>query len=275
MSAVERMLKEILSEQRRQADAISRLENAVANIAVALQVPSEPTRPAHYGKGYAVVGSGRDFGGGAYGGAPNGAWAAAPAAGVKRPRMQENPSQVDTVACVGALEAGFDEAALSEFFGNQPGFIQLKENKRMGGGFIKFESPDLANQACAAAQEAGIPADIAKSSMGLPAAHSGAPQAFHQQPPPMPQSMKRPRPQNMGEVDTVASVGAADVGFDELSLQSFFANLPGFLAFKPNPRMGGGFAKFESASMASDACVAAEAEGVPAAIAKSSMSVVS
>merc|ERR1712129_356769 len=62
---------------------------------------------------------------------------------------------------------------------------------------------------------------------------------------------KRPRiPEDPSQVDTVASVGAADVGFDEFTLHTFFQSLPGFVVFKPNPRMGGGFVKFQSASLA-------------------------
>merc|ERR1719323_1329467 len=83
----------------------------------------------------------------------------------KRPRLGDNPSQVDTVAIVGAAEQGFDQASLQDFFSQLPGFIAFKANSRMGGGFVKFESPTLAAQAMATAYEQGIPADMAKSNM--------------------------------------------------------------------------------------------------------------
>ncbi|CAE8645933.1 unnamed protein product [Polarella glacialis] len=69
-------------------------------------------------------------------------------------------------------------------------------------------------------------------------------------------------------VDTVASVGAAEAGVDQDNLQAFYESQPGFVVFKANPRMGGGFAKFSSAHMAAQAVGAAEAEGIPAAMAK-------
>eukprot|EP00930_Biecheleria_cincta_P035544 TRINITY_DN24445_c0_g1_i1.p1 TRINITY_DN24445_c0_g1~~TRINITY_DN24445_c0_g1_i1.p1 ORF type:complete len:296 (+),score=62.47 TRINITY_DN24445_c0_g1_i1:46-888(+) len=91
--------------------------------------------------------------------------------------------------------------------------------------------------------------------------------------PSQPVSGKRARhSEDPSSVDTVASVGAADAGIDEEHLHSFFAQLPGFVVFKGNPRMGGGFAKFQTPQMASEAIRAAEAEGIPAARARSSMS---
>eukprot|EP00913_Durusdinium_trenchii_P030455 g28529.t1 len=66
----------------------------------------------------------------------------------------------------------------------------------------------------------------------------------------MPAKRARTMPQSQDSVDTVASVGAADSGIDEEALNGFFSNLPGFLAFKYNQKMGGGFAKFQSPDLA-------------------------
>ena len=71
------------------------------------------------------------------------------------------------------------------------------------------------------------------------------------------------------DVDTVASVGAAAAGLSETQLRHFFASLPGFVAFKAHG--GGGFAKFESCGRAQEAVLAAQAEGIPGAMARSSM----
>eukprot|EP00408_Alexandrium_pacificum_P031704 CAMPEP_0171283348 /NCGR_PEP_ID=MMETSP0790-20130122/67391_1 /TAXON_ID=2925 /ORGANISM="Alexandrium catenella, Strain OF101" /LENGTH=447 /DNA_ID=CAMNT_0011752639 /DNA_START=40 /DNA_END=1384 /DNA_ORIENTATION=+ len=195
--------------------------------------------------------------------------------GTKRPRMGENPNQVDTVASVGAAEQGIDEAGLQDFFSQIPGFVMFKANPRMGGGFAKFESPAHASEAVAIAQQQGVPCDIAKSSMSGPGGYSAAPVAsYHQQPPPpsyAPPAKRHRAAENPGEVDTVAVVGAAEQGVDELALQSFFMEQPGFVAFKANPRMGGGFAKFESPELASQCVGVAQENGVPAEIAKSSM----
>lgn len=203
--------------------------------------------------------------------------------GAKRPRIPEDPNGIDTIAIIGAEDRGFPVVAVEAFFSAIPGFVAFKPNPRMGGGFAKFASSALAAEAVAVAIPEGIPAEIAKSSMGASsggqppppqqyAAHSGydqyaAPQTGVQAP------VKRPRiPENPGSVDTVAMVGAMDRGFDEETLRAFMAGCPGFVVFKANPRMGGGFAKFDSPQAASEAVAVAMAEGVPAAIAKSSMS---
>jgi len=228
------------------------------------------------------------------GGTLNGAFGDARPA--KRPRIPENPTQVDTLACVGATEAGFSEATLEAFFSRLPGFTAFKGNPRMGGAFVKFATAVEATQAMVVAEDHGIPAAIAKSSMSAPPAGAGtggatvaptivpafqASQPYQQEwTPSLPADQgaaSRPKrfrmPENPAEVDTVASVGAAEVGIDETTLQKVFMALPGFLAFKPNPRMGGGFAKFASADLAAQAIASVQEQGVPAAMAKSSMSV--
>jgi len=227
--------------------------------------------------------------------------------GAKRSRLSENPNSVDTVACVGAAEAGFDEFSVQAFFTALPGFVAFKPNPRMGGGFAKFASPHLASEAVAAAESDGMPAAIAKSSMtALPHGHGqpppppafGAAELQHEvarskggvyaagacgggQPPPPPTAYhgaggkgQKPyrTPEDPTTVDTLACEGAREAGFDDVALQAFFMQLAGFLVFKPNPRMGGGFVKFSSPSQAAEALTAATEHGIPTAIAKSSMS---
>mmetsp|Transcript_24679 Transcript_24679/g.37509 ORF Transcript_24679/g.37509 Transcript_24679/m.37509 type:complete len:334 (+) Transcript_24679:99-1100(+) len=206
----------------------------------------------------------------------------APAA--KRPRVVD--PTVDTVASIGANEAGYDENALRAFFEAQPGYLEFKGNPRVGGGFAKFSSPQLAVQAMQTARNEGLPCDMAKSSMGAPAgAAAGAGltprtvapyRALAAAPPAAGDAWgtKRPRiPEDPNQVDTIACVGARDAGFEESALHTYLSQLPGFMVFKPNPRMGGGFAKFSSAAAAVQAVQMAQEQGVPAAMAKSSMSV--
>lgn len=226
--------------------------------------------------------------------------------GLKRPRIPEDPSRVDTVASVGAKEAGFDEVTLKAFYQQLPGFVDFKGNPRMGGGFAKFASADLALQAVEMARGEGIPAEMAKSSMGATGGGSQYGQQAPERAAPYQASApsishqvsswgsggsagnswesgagsygsgtpaKRPRiPEDPSQVDTVASVGAKEAGYDETRLREFFEQVPGYIAFKGNPRMGGGFAKFECAAAAADAIQVAREHGVPAEIAKSSMS---
>lgn len=213
----------------------------------------------------------------------------------KRPRIPEDPTQVDTVASVGALEAGIDEESLHAFFEQLPGFLEFRANPRMGGGFAKFTSAPLATQAVQTAKDEGVPAEMAKSSMsiGSSAGSSWIPSkpqiqvevvhssttpdySWQQEASSGVSSAKRPRiPEDPGSVDTVASVGALEAGFDESALKLFYQHLPGFVAFKSNPRMGGGFAKFSSSPLATSAVQKAHEQGIPAEIARSSMSVVS
>jgi len=187
----------------------------------------------------------------------------------KRPRFQVDSAEVDTVACVGAAERGFDEATLHAFFMGLPGFVTFKANPRMGGGFAKFETASQAVQATAAGKQQGIPAEMAKSSMG--AAPVVAPERQLLPPEPHPHLKRHRLTENPAQVDTVACVGAAERGYEEASLHSFFVDQPGFLHFKANPRMGGGFAKFETPALAAKAIMKAQEHGIPADIAKSSM----
>merc|ERR1719237_1038568 len=101
----------------------------------------------------------------------------------KRPRMSESPGDVDTVAIMGAKDVGHDEESLERIFASMPHFVAFKGNARLGGGFAKFDSPQDANAAIAAAQAQGIPATLAKSSMVLT---EGGPPSYARQPQPQP-----------------------------------------------------------------------------------------
>merc|ERR1740117_203509 len=85
----------------------------------------------------------------------------------------------------------------------------------------------------------------------------------HYQPPPTvyaggPPPAKRPRSgEDPGSIDTLAIFGATEKGYTEQQLEEYFAQLPGFLLFKPNRKVGGGFVKFASPHLAHDALEAA------------------
>lgn len=83
--------------------------------------------------------------------------------GSSNPKFANQSGGIDTVACVGAADLGVDNAQLEQFFSSLPGFIAAKANAKMGGGFFKFKSPTLAEQAVLAARESGLPAAMAKT----------------------------------------------------------------------------------------------------------------
>lgn len=196
---------------------------------------------------------------------------------LKRPRAV---ADVDTVASVGAADLGMDDHSLHCFFAELPGFVAYKSNPKMGGGFAKFASPKLAEDAIHCAEMEEIPAAFAKTSMtGGGQSQSQAAHYTHQDCPPIIHRYEGAVQDDHGwakqprmEVDTVASVGATNVGIEAKALEEFFARLPGFIAFRKNSRMGGGFAKFESPELAQQAVAAGESHGVPAAMARTSMS---
>lgn len=206
--------------------------------------------------------------------------------GVKR---AEHPAQVDTVAVVGAADAGLSDQALEVFFAQIPGFVAWKANPRLGGGFAKFSSAYVATQAAGLAKAEGIPAEIAKSSMtniggqtisawpsvqpptvvprvGQPQGVTGAPGSEDWS------AVKRQRVEaDPNGVDTIAIVGAKDQGFGDARIEAIFSEMPGFIIFKPQAKMAGGFVKFQSAHHAWEATNLAKGMGLPAATARNSM----
>ena len=90
-----------------------------------------------------------------------------------------------------------------------------------------------------------------------------APLVFSKAPPPVWRAPLAKRPLS---VDTVCSLGAE---LPPEQLESFFRALPGFVAFKRAKK--GGFAKFESCERAEEAVSVLQAEGIPGAMAHSSM----
>lgn len=74
-----------------------------------------------------------------------------------------------------------------------------------------------------------------------------------------------------GGIDTIVLLGAIDKGFTENQLEEHFEQMPGFVAWKPSPRVGGGFVKFQTHHDAKEAIAIAAHSDIEAQIAKNSM----
>lgn len=228
------------------------------------------------------------------GGAHGAAYSGPPAVGRKRHRGSEDPLAIDTLVLLGQLEKGFTEHQLEDFFAQVPGFVAFKANSRVGGGFVKFSSPALAHEALETAAQAGIEAQMARSSMNTPGygGHGGGavpppatmdePAEWTQPPPPAyppapawnggiapPKRARGGEPS--GSVDTLVLLGQLEKGFTDTQLEDFFTTVPGFLAYKSNARVGGGFVKFASPQLAVEAIEIAASSGIEAQMARSSM----
>jgi len=81
---------------------------------------------------------------------------------------------------------------------------------------------------------------------------------------------KRPKI-DYGEVDTIVLLGQVEKGFTERQLEEYFSQCPGFLAWKPNRKVGGGFVKFSTPKFAVEAIDVAASSSIEATIARSSM----
>mmetsp|Transcript_956 Transcript_956/g.2382 ORF Transcript_956/g.2382 Transcript_956/m.2382 type:complete len:266 (-) Transcript_956:22-819(-) len=238
----------------------------------------------------------------------------------KRPRG-EAAGPIDTLVLLGQTEKGFTDRQLEDFFRQLNGFVAFKSSARVGGGFVKFASPELAGEAMELAAQSGIEAQFARSSMNTgPDLGAGAGAGAHvypagQPPPPsypcwnargyenpvdglggppmgmgmgfeshdgheaamglQPMAMmppKRARTEDPETIDTLVLLGQTEKGFTEQQLEEFFRTVPGFIAWKRNPRVGGGFVKFASPQLARDAIDTAAASGIEAQVARSSMS---
>jgi len=204
----------------------------------------------------------------------------------KRPRGEEGG--IDTLAVLGATEKGYSETAIEDFFQTQPGFICFKASKKVGGGFVKFQSPELAWEALQVAVESGLEVQMAKSSMSSPdVPKDGLEQYEHWQPAPPremhygglqsdrglhgPRAASSKRNGGASGVDTIILQGALEKGYTFDTLQDLFSQFSGFVAWKANPRVGGGFVKFIDALHASDAIEEARNHGIEAQMARNSM----
>merc|ERR1712216_420565 len=72
---------------------------------------------------------------------------------------------IDTLAVLGAVEKGYTEAQLEDYFTQLPGFVAFKASNKVGGGFVKFISPDAASDALAVVSTSGLEVQWARSSM--------------------------------------------------------------------------------------------------------------
>lgn len=215
----------------------------------------------------------------------------APEMSGKRGR-EDQAGHIDTLVLLGVLEKGYTEQQLEEFYASMPGFIAFKSNARVGGGFVKFASPAFALQAIDHSLAQKIEAQLARSNMnvGGMVATAGAPSygsgGFPGGIPPPPVGMppssmggrggapppKRAREtQAPGTVDTLVLHGVTEKGFTDQQIEEFFMQVPGFVAYRANARVGGGFVKFGSPQLAKEAIDIAASSGIEAQIARSNM----
>merc|ERR1740130_1533004 len=125
-----------------------------------------------------------------------------------------------------------------------------------------FQMPSL--QAMQAMQP--VPAQAAY--LGVPAAYGAAAMAG------MP-SAKRPRVEESAhQIDTLAIFGATEKGFTEGQLEEYFKQIDGYITFKSNSRVGGGFVKFASHLHATAALEVCKQTGLEAQMSRSSMFIV-
>merc|ERR1712232_590673 len=76
-----------------------------------------------------------------------------------------------------------------------------------------------------------------------------------------------------GTVDTVVHLDVHKAGFDQNAVEMAALSIEGFMAFKGDHRIGAPmFSKFLTPTMAQAAIPAFQAQGIPAAIARTSMS---
>jgi len=199
----------------------------------------------------------------------------------KRQRLGETtPDQVDTLAVFGALERGYSEAQLEEYFGHFNGFVCFKSNRRVGGGFVKFQTPWQAQEALMAAEESGLEIKMAKASMHHEAVVRGHEDSFNAAGHPPVNAGKGPAlPAKGGKggcgseggVDTLILQGVIEKGWTVQSLMEGLQSIPGFVQFKANERVGGGFAKFLTPEQAMAALSVVSDIGIDAQIARTSM----
>lgn len=194
----------------------------------------------------------------------------------------EPPGSVDTLVLLGQLEKGFTESQLEDFFSQVPGFVAFKPNARIGGAFVKFSSPAMAQEALAIASDSGIDAQVARSSMNTTGHGKGdgvpsLDEPDWMQPPPSNHSPAHVPPKRArvsdapGNVDTLILQGQFEKGFTETQLEDFFVQVPGFIAYKSSPRVGGAFVKFSTPALAQEALLMAMDAGIEAQMARSSM----
>lgn len=256
----------------------------------------QPPPPGHGGRGYQPSYGGMShpppLGSDAYSGGGFDGYSAQQGLD-SRKRGRNDPGSVDTLVLLGQVEKGFTERQLEDFFMQLPGYVAFRSNERVGGGFVKFVSPKLAQDAIGLAATSGIEAQMARSSMnvgdaggqdggggkgyggcsvgkgggkGYDGYGKGYDRGSRDTAP-----TKRVRNDPPGTIDTLVLLGQVEKGFTERQLEDFFQQVPGFLAFKPNARVGGGFVKFHTPEMAAEAIEIAGSNGIEAQMARSSM----
>lgn len=87
--------------------------------------------------------------------------------GKAQPRLDQQGRAIDTLAILAFSEKNLDEDLLRDFFSRLPGFITIQTNKMIHALFVKFDSPESADVALKAANEAGYGAEWARRNLEM------------------------------------------------------------------------------------------------------------
>lgn len=170
------------------------------------------------------------------------------------------PAELVTITVVKITSKGHDPDALMRFFQNRRGFVKAQMNDRIDSMFVKFKSGYDAEQAIQEAHAERIVAEWARRNLDD---EPGERPAIRLERPPGPpvgfgenagygygNASTRGRIIEGEELVTVVVLGMRDKGLKQEDMQNFFSMCVGFVKFQMNDRIGGCFAKFDSASNA-------------------------
>lgn len=149
----------------------------------------------------------------------------------KRPRRDfQRGGTIDTIAVLALADKGIQEHDLHAAFQTLPGFVTFQMS-RIGGAFVKFESPLYAEQAMDSPVALQVGAEMARRNLDGPGSSFGGPIASQGAPDP--------------SVNTLAIFSYASKGISEETLRQEFAVLPGYVTMQTS-KTGGAFIKFDT-----------------------------
>eukprot|EP00746_Dinoflagellata_sp_MGD_P124835 gnl/MRDRNA2_/MRDRNA2_59470_c0_seq1.p1 gnl/MRDRNA2_/MRDRNA2_59470_c0~~gnl/MRDRNA2_/MRDRNA2_59470_c0_seq1.p1 ORF type:complete len:569 (+),score=116.93 gnl/MRDRNA2_/MRDRNA2_59470_c0_seq1:223-1707(+) len=203
-----------------------------------------------------------------------------------REHAEREGGPIDTICILDMHSKGLSEDYARKEFGELPGFVMMKVNPKMGVAFAKFTTRYHAEAALKAANTMGLGAEWAKRNLSVespdgrderepPAKRSrtgdysyGGSQSarwdggnYHEQ---YPLSRKPPPSGPDARIDTITILGMHEKDLTESYLRQEFADIPGFVMMKCNPRKGIAFVKFSTPHHAEAALEAANSMGLGA-----------
>lgn len=169
---------------------------------------------------------------------------------------RELASALTTITVLGVTAKGLEQEKLSAWFRRRPGFAKLQVNERIDAVFVKFDTPEAAEQAVHDANVEELGAEWARRNLdddrtdvaqSAEIAHTAQSRTAS------------------GEVlSTIAVLGVKGRGFEQSDLSVWFQGRPGYLKLQVNDRIDAIFVKFDTSETADRAIQDAQAEGVSA-----------